>query len=142
MEDKIVTLSSYYDPMEAQIVRGRLEANGVACFVADDNMLAANPFYNQALGGVKLKVFKHDLEKCREILAEDIILQADDSLMQCPYCQSNNVHYSAAPIKRNWVSIILTALISTFPVYLRRTWICMDCGANFNPPQKREEDEQ
>jgi hypothetical protein len=138
MEDKIVTLTAYYDPMEAQIVRGRLEANGISCFIADDNMLAANPFYNQALGGIKIKVFEHDLEKCREILAEDAVLESDDELMTCPYCKSTQVHYGAAPVKRNWFSIILAALISTFPIYLYRTWICRDCGASFNPPQKNE----
>lgn len=68
MEDKIVTLASYYSLMEAEIVLGLLKANGIACFLADDNAIAANPFYNQALGGIKIKVFEHDLEKCREIL--------------------------------------------------------------------------
>ncbi|MEO6149879.1 MAG: DUF2007 domain-containing protein [Mucilaginibacter sp.] len=63
--DKIVTLDSYYDPMLAEIIRGRLEANGIPSFVVDD------PVYKQALGGVKLKVFERDLEKCREILAEE-----------------------------------------------------------------------
>ena len=72
MEDKIVTLESYYDPMLAQIILGRLQANGISCFIADENTLAANPFYNQAIGGVKIKVFEHDLQKCREILAEEI----------------------------------------------------------------------
>ena len=71
MEDKIVTLASYYDPILAQIILGRLQANGISCFIADENTLAANPFYNQAIGGVKIKVFEHDIDKCREILLED-----------------------------------------------------------------------
>jgi DNA-directed RNA polymerase subunit RPC12/RpoP len=133
MDDKIVTLRSYYDAMEAEIVRGRLEANDISCFIADDNTLAANPFYNQAMGGIKIKVFEHDLEKCREILAEAAVLEAGDELMTCPYCKSTHVHFSAAPVKRNWFSIILAVLISTFPIYLYRTWICMDCGASFEP---------
>jgi len=70
MEDKIVTLEAYYDPMLAEIILGRLKANGIPCFLADENTLAANPFYNQAIGGVKIKVFEHDLEKCRAILAD------------------------------------------------------------------------
>jgi hypothetical protein len=70
MKDKIVTLEAYYDPMLAEIILGRLEANGIPCFLADENTLAANPFYNQAIGGVKIKVFEHDLEKCRAILAD------------------------------------------------------------------------
>jgi hypothetical protein len=138
MDDKIVTLTSYYDPMEAQIVRGRLEANGIQCFIADDNILAANPFYNQALGGVKIKVFEHDVGRCREILAEEIVPVAGEELTTCPYCNSTHVYFGAAPVKRNWLSIILTALISTYPIYLKRTWICRDCGASFIPPEKTE----
>jgi DNA-directed RNA polymerase subunit RPC12/RpoP len=138
MEDKIVTLASYYDPMEAQIVRGRLEANGISCFIADDNMLAANPFYNQALGGVKIKVFEYDVEKCREILTEEVTLETDDKPMACPYCKSNNVRYGTASIKRNWFAILISLLVSPFPIHARPTWICMDCGASFNPPQKNE----
>ena len=64
-DEKIVTLESYYDPMLAEIIRGRLEAEGIPCFIADD------PVYKSVLGGVKLKVFERDLAKCREILAED-----------------------------------------------------------------------
>lgn len=67
--DKIVTLDSYYDPMLAEIIRGRLEAEGISCFIADGNVLSAQPFYNQAVGGVKIKVFEKDLERCHEILA-------------------------------------------------------------------------
>jgi hypothetical protein len=70
MDDKIVTLESYYDPMLAEIVRGRLEANGIPCFIADGNMAGVNSIYNQALGGVKIKVFERDIEKCREILSQ------------------------------------------------------------------------
>ncbi|MDB5112119.1 MAG: hypothetical protein JWR67_3233 [Mucilaginibacter sp.] len=70
MEDKIVTLQSFYDPMLAEIIRARLAANGIQCYIADGNAIGANPLYNQALGGVKIKVFEHDLEKCREILSQ------------------------------------------------------------------------
>jgi DNA-directed RNA polymerase subunit RPC12/RpoP len=135
MEDKIVTLTSYYDPMEAQIVRGRLEANGISCFIADDNTLAANPFYNQALGGIKIKVFEHDLEKCREILAEDVVLESGDELMTCPYCKSTQVRYGVAPVKRSWFSIILTVLVSPHAIHPQQSWTCRDCGANFNSPK-------
>ncbi|MCC8423352.1 DUF2007 domain-containing protein [Mucilaginibacter sp. UR6-11] len=135
MEDKIVTLESYYDPMLAEIILARLAANGIPCFLADENTLSANPFYNQAIGGIKIKVFEHDLEKCREILAEKFIPQsADEEPLSCPNCGSVNVSYGSATFKKNWFSIIISALISTFPVYLRRTWICADCGANFDSP--------
>ncbi|OOQ60901.1 putative signal transducing protein [Mucilaginibacter pedocola] len=71
INDKIITFEQYYDPMLAHIIRTRLEDAGIPCFIADENTLVAQPFYNQAIGGIKLKIFERDLERCREVLAED-----------------------------------------------------------------------
>jgi hypothetical protein len=137
MDDKIVTLESYYDLMLAQIILGRLKANDIPCFIADENTLSANPFYNQAIGGIKIKVFEHYLDKCREILSEEAVIEpGEEELMTCPYCQSKNVHYGPTTGTKNWFGILLTALLSVYPVHLHRTWNCHDCGANFNSPIK------
>lgn len=71
MEDKIITFESYYDPMLAEIIRGRLESNGIECFIADSNTIGTNPLFNNAIGGVKIKIFESDLEKCKQILANE-----------------------------------------------------------------------
>src|SRR4051812_41685550 len=63
-DEKIITFENYYDVMLAHIVRTKLEDNGIPCFIADENTLTANPLYNQAVGGIKLKIFERDLEKC------------------------------------------------------------------------------
>lgn len=69
--DKIITFEQYYDPMLAHIIRTRLEDAGIPCFIADENTIGAQPFYNQAIGGIKLKIFERDLERCKEVLSED-----------------------------------------------------------------------
>jgi len=71
----IITFQTFYDPVLAHIVRARLEANGIDCFVSDDSALGGHPFYNQAVGGVKLNIFEDDLERCKAILAEDADLK-------------------------------------------------------------------
>jgi hypothetical protein len=109
-EDKIITLEQYYDPMLAHIIRTKLEDNGISCFIADDNIISANPIYNNAVGGIKLKIFERDLERCREILAQDGDLHEQDhheideethAPVVCPYCGSSNVRYGAATEKKN-----------------------------------------
>ena len=72
MEDKIITFKSYTDPMLAEIVKGRLEANGIECFVADGNIIGTSPIFDSASGGIRLMIFEHDLEKCEQILAEHL----------------------------------------------------------------------
>jgi hypothetical protein len=133
MEDKIVTLESFYDPMLAQIIRTRLEANDIRCFVADDNTLSANPFYNQAIGGIKVKIFERDLEKCREILAQDAVIEeGDEPLMTCPYCQSTDVYHGPVQEVKNWLSTALSVILASYPAFLEQKWICKNCGKNFD----------
>lgn len=143
MDDKIVTLEIYYDPMLAEIIRGRLEANGIDCFIADNNMIGVNPLYTQALGGIKLRVFERDVDRCNELLALDESLQITDepiteTTTSCPYCHSTNVRYGAATIRKtNWMGIAIMvmafiALITfTYPIYARKAWHCFNCGNDF-----------
>jgi len=138
-EDKIITFESYYDPMLAHIIRTKLEDNGIHCFIADENMIGVNPLYNQAVGGVKLKIFERDLQKCRDILAADGDLHEQDhyeidedtdSAVICPYCASTNVGYGITTEKKSsW----LTSLLSTIflPFTADKQWHCFNCRRDF-----------
>ena len=136
MEDKIVTLDAFYDHMLAEIIRARLEANGISCFIADNNIIGANPLYNQAVGGIKIKVFEHDLEKCRDILSQSEELpltdeKTDQTETTCPYCHSSNVRYGAATVvKTNWFFSLISFLSITYPLP-RKSWHCFNCGKDF-----------
>jgi hypothetical protein len=136
-EDKIVTFESYYDPMLAHIVRTRLEANGIPCFIADENTIGANPLYNQAVGGVKIKVFEKDLERCHEILATEGDLHEDDrheiddetqTYVVCPFCASTNVG-SIAPDPEKDVLNSFINLVNPFKV--QKNWHCFNCLQDF-----------
>jgi len=141
IDGKIITFESYYDPMLAHIVRTRLEANGVSCFIADENTLGANPIYNQAAGGVKLKIFEHDLDRCREILAVEGDMHERDhfeidnttnTYVLCPYCASTNV----GNIKDDNDKVEPNTLFNSFmnlinPFYAQKSWHCFNCRQNF-----------
>jgi hypothetical protein len=137
MADRIITFESYHDPMLAEIIKGRFEANGIDCYIADSNTIAMNRLYTQALGGVKLKIFERDIEKCQLILAQNENLALDEILdneeNHCIYCQSTNVRYGAATIQRtNWVGVLISLLTITYPFYARKAWHCFNCGKDFN----------
>jgi hypothetical protein len=67
-EEEIVVFETYYDRMLAEIIRGKLEANGIHCFLSDESIGTIYPVYNQGAGGIKLKVFARDVANCREIV--------------------------------------------------------------------------
>jgi len=56
--------------LEASLVKGLLESNGVSIFIYDDNISRLNPFYTSAVGGVKLVVDESQLERAKEVLQE------------------------------------------------------------------------
>jgi hypothetical protein len=55
---------------EIIIIKHRLEQEGIAYFFENEATLGIVPFYNTALGGIKLKVHPNDFEKVRLILEE------------------------------------------------------------------------
>jgi hypothetical protein len=64
--------------MEVAVIRGRLESEGIACFVQDELTVQANPFYSNAIGGVKLQVRQSDMRRAIEILEEGGYLKEAD----------------------------------------------------------------
>jgi hypothetical protein len=81
-DDEIVTLRTFYNPMEAEIIRTKLEANDIPSFIVDESLGVLYPVYNQGGGGIKLKVFAGDVEKCEEILSEENPLSDEDIIPQ------------------------------------------------------------
>jgi len=144
--DRIITFASYYDPMLAEIIKGRLEANGIPCYIADENINTLMPIYNQLTGGVKLRVFAHDVEKAQLLIAEDDSLEteeepATENSITCPNCGSTNVNYGpAVERKHNWWSIAISFLAAFFflapiyPFYANMAVHCFKCGKDFKKP--------
>jgi hypothetical protein len=67
---ELVTLLQYLQPLEAHILKGRLESEGIQCFVFDENLAINYPFAANLTGGAKLKVRAEDLERANEIISD------------------------------------------------------------------------
>jgi hypothetical protein len=63
MNDKILWYITFYNPIEASIVRPRFEDSDFHCFLEDENIFTIQPLYNQAVGEVKLMVSEKDVSK-------------------------------------------------------------------------------
>ncbi|MCX2573097.1 putative signal transducing protein [Pedobacter sandarakinus] len=142
MNDKTIVYSTFYDPMQANIIRARLEDSGFACFLADENVATINPLYNQAIGGVKLIVFERDVEAIQSLLSEDIAIDTDldgdtdfaaaDSGALCPNCNSKNVSYGMATKNKYGIfASIIAFLTLSPPIVAKKCFHCYDCGHEF-----------
>lgn len=66
-EDDVVVFAKYDDPVEANIVKGLLESNGVIAGVMGDS--TANALLQGfAQGAVRVVVFRKDLQKAQQIM--------------------------------------------------------------------------
>ena len=138
MEDKIIVHSTYYNPIEANIIRSRLEDSGIPCFLTDENVATINPLYNQAIGGVKLNVFERDVDRINTLLAEHEfgfepeVPSTDEDQVVCEVCGSENVSYGQATKKRfSWWVVILSFFFITYPFKANKCFHCYNCGHEF-----------
>lgn len=62
------TVASYLDPLQAQIARGLLAAEGIDAHVGDEHLAVANWEWRLAIGGSKVRVADADAARARAIL--------------------------------------------------------------------------
>ena len=65
------TLASFDHADQAHLLRMRLEGDGIAAYVRDENMVTLDWLYSLAVGGVKVDVADEDYEAALAVLAED-----------------------------------------------------------------------
>nr|WP_294875164.1 DUF2007 domain-containing protein [uncultured Pedobacter sp.] len=134
--DKIVVFETFYNPIEANIVKARLMDSGVQCFLSDENTITINPLYTQALGGVKLHIFEKDIPLVKDILQDENIQlpqeETEPGVEICPNCGSNHVGYVQATKKRfNLLTMIVSFALMIYPFYAKKTRHCFDCEHEF-----------
>jgi hypothetical protein len=67
----MVTIATFDFLPQAEIVRGRLRAEGIACELADQHLVQTDWLYSIAVGGIKLQVEARDVERALMILDND-----------------------------------------------------------------------
>lgn len=66
-----VTVAAFDTSPEAHIAMGRLEAEGIDCYLTDEHLVQTDWLYSIAVGGIKLQVPAPHAERARQILARD-----------------------------------------------------------------------
>lgn len=122
MESRLITIATFDHPSEMIVMRGRLESEGIACFVQDELTVQVYHFYSNAVGGVKLQVVSEDVERAREILEETGFLRETPSAPS-PFWQKIDALTGRIPLlQRATVQlrllIMVTLLFTIFVVSL------------------------
>ncbi len=112
---KLITIYTFTLPHQAYIIKGKLESEGIYCFLRDELTVQVDNFYSNAVGGVKLQVNAKDVKEAVEILkeggftfddAEDesiILKKLDDLTSKIPFIRKRTL----------FVRLIMLALFIT-----------------------------
>ncbi len=131
----LVTVAAYTNAIEAQITKGRFEAEGIPTFIVNENYVWANWAMSQALGGVQLQVPEQYAEAALAVVESindgdyqtelEDISPAEEKL--CSRCSAKATQVDGL---RRWALLfnllqIIPGLI--FP-FTRHLWRCNTCG--------------
>jgi len=121
MNQKFFTIAAFEYPADVQILKGRLESEGIPVFLRDENTLNSDPIISNAIGGVKLQVYTEDTEKALAIYNEirAYALNDDGNPVICPNCkaQKSEVYYERKGLFNK-----------LFPFFEKRKYKCLNCG--------------
>ncbi len=68
---KLLTVATFDNMPDAHIAKGRLEVEGIPCWLQDEHLGQTDWLYNIAVGWIKLQVEAEQLERARDILDTD-----------------------------------------------------------------------
>lgn len=126
MEDKFYMLGSFEFAADVQIIKGKLESEGIPVFLRDENTLNSDPLISNAIGGVKLQVYTKDKDRALKIYNEirAYAIDANGNPIECPNCKAKK---SEVFYKRDSI------LYKLFPFFEKRKYKCLNCGIITKP---------
>ncbi len=129
MDQKFYTLGAFEYVADVQIIKGRLESEGIKVFLKDENTLNTDPLISSAIGGVKLQVYSKDKERAIFIYDEirNYALDSNNQPIVCPNCkaQKSEVYYSRKGI-----------LNKLFPFFEQKKYKCTVCNMITKAPKQ------
>lgn len=135
----LVTYGHFYDPLEAHILRERLEAEHIPAMVVGDGYVRLNWPWAVALRGAKICVPVEFREQADEIVAAytrgdfaaDVDAEVGTSPPSCPACRSTS-HSRTVPLREKLLAIsVFLVSGATFPTEASR-FRCEACGTTWD----------
>ncbi|MBI2729899.1 MAG: DUF2007 domain-containing protein [Sphingobacteriales bacterium] len=124
---QFVQIRSFDNYMEANLVLGMLQEQGINCHLKDENTITIDPLLSPAIGGMKLMVYASQAERAKEILAE--AEKEYVSTIPCSKCGEKKLVVKEFVDKpKNFLAALKSQLLmgQTSPVI--KYYSCENCG--------------
>jgi hypothetical protein len=131
--DDIVVFGEFETSIEANIVKSKLDAYGIPCFLTEENMANLYPGASSLLNfNVRLHLFSRDVERAKHIMAENNMSLDDETILKCPNCKSRKLERDFP--KRFWLTFASALNTLFFGVFFphKKVFRCRDCEFEFN----------
>ena len=124
-----VIIKRFDNSIDAHLFRISLEAEGIDCYLFDEEIVSLNPLYSNAVGGIKAKVREEDVERTRPFLKSI----ENDTIPKCPSCGSTDIFKDYSPKKAlpHWIASIFSLLTVTYPITGKMVNTCRSCENRF-----------
>ena len=120
MRQEFYTIGAFEYVADVQIIKAKLESEGIPVFLRDENTLNTDPLISSAIGGVKLQVYSVDKERAVAIYDKIRAYASDISgnPIVCPNCKAakSEVYYSRKGL-----------LYKLFPFLEPKKYRCLNC---------------
>jgi DNA-directed RNA polymerase subunit RPC12/RpoP len=138
-QEAFVPVYYFTNYIEANILLGRMQEEGINCWLKDENTVTINPIWTQAVGGIKLMVAQVQAERAKDILAQIKTDKMEQNA--CPQCGSENVEFVSTPRKAvNWFTALFGFFLGDHAVAGSKVYHCFDCGHEFTAMEERNID--
>jgi len=130
--DTIIVFRKFDSAIDANIVKSKLDAYGIPCFLTEENMANLYPGASTLMNfNVRLHLFNHDAERAGQILEENNLNISDETVMQCPACRSNKIERDFP--KKLTLNFSSSLRYVFFGIFFPEKKIsrCLDCGCEF-----------
>lgn len=132
---EFIAIDAFNNYVEANIILGRLQEEGIECWLKDENTSTIMPIWNQATGGIRMMVAKTDVERALELL--DQFRNEKKEKLSCPFCNSSNIELVSTPRKAtNWLSAIITFSLGDYAMAVEKQYHCFNCKKEFKVPKE------
>lgn len=130
---RFVAIQSFSNYIDAHILLGRLQEEGIRCWLKNEATTTIIPVWTTAMGGIQLMVPENEVQEAGRVLQR--IDEEKKTRRICPYCLSHNVAYINTMRKPvNWFSAALTFLLGDFALMPEQRYHCFHCNAEFEEP--------
>lgn len=124
-DDKIIVFDAYDTVVAANLVKTKLDAFGIPCFLTDENFVGLYPIRNEVFPGIRLHIFEKDHAQVKEILKEEVAI-----VRTCPACRSSQIRYE--PSRKSMATYVISEILMGLFLPVKKVYRCQDCKREFD----------